>query len=243
MQEKISYRKNKLRKVIVRVDYEKITIPPELLAGIQSEFPQLEEIDTAVSQLTFTSDAQTKFTSERLKTKKFSSIDKNKSMAISDTFSILEYRVYNGFEKLKKDFSCVEELMKKCSLLEKINRIGLRYVNVFDNFNKGKLNAYINKKYLNGILINANQSENLSRHLHVLEFNDDTYKTKVQYGFFNPAYPYPCGNYDFTLDTDVYIDCTFEKEYLAKYLDDLHSKCSSLFEDFITEKTRKLLEK
>lgn len=237
-----NYSKNKLRQAIVRIDFDIAVISEDLLKKIQAEFPTVQSIQSIKNQIRFTN-ATPQVLQTKVNLQKFFSNDMRKNVLISDECSILEYKTYSTYNELKKDFLLIIEILKECELIDKIKRIGLRYVNVFDNFNnKDKLKQYINKKYVKDIDIDLT-TNNMSRQITILEFNYDTSKAYIQYGFFNPAYPYPCKNYEFTLDIDSYIDFTFEKSGLVDYLNELHERATAIFEDFITDKTRTLLNK
>lgn len=242
------YNSNKLRNVVARVDFvSKIShidseLPQSALNFIKLKFPIAESMRG--QQLQINTQVNPNIHKEEFATWNFHGENREKTLSITPYYLTISYSQYQSYKDFKIEFIDSVSKLFEGKEQESVKRIGLRYINIFDNFTlKEDLNIanYIQEKYLNQQMINMDAT--CSRLINVIEHSyDDKSKSRIQYGFFNPNYPAPIKNHSFILDCDAYTDYLINLADIDKTFDILHQVANNVFEDFITDKTKVLLD-
>ncbi len=244
--ESICYKKNFIKAVIFRVDFSPLLIlketePKEFQEEIRKYCPNLEIQDAFKHTVNIKQkDASTQM--ESFKQYIFSDKEKSKSIILSYTYLIIEFRKYDKFDEFKL---LVEEVYKnfkdKYSPLN-ITRIGLRYVNEI-NIDKG--NPYEWGEYINDSLISTYkpfyENEYYNRLLSQIYYSFDDYRLTFTYGTPNSIFPNKISRKEFLLDFDCYIEHV-EEENVIQQLKSFHERIQDLFEKCIKQELRNLME-
>lgn len=242
-----NYKKNFLTNVIARVDIAspqdtlKNKLPKELNNIAVMHFP-ISEPKSAFSQ-------EFKITQSEFSTQKQDFIEWNffggkrdKRLTINQQYYFVEYKKYNNFETVKKEFvEFSEEFFNHFSEAQP-SRIGLRYINEIDNHAENPLlwDKEINKKLLCLFKLNYSGSSPI-RIFHNFEIKYSNFNLRFQFGIYNPDYPAIIHRRHFILDYDAYYQGMFDPSEISEFLVDFHSKIQDLFEDSITDKLREVM--
>ncbi|WP_410320022.1 TIGR04255 family protein [Methanobrevibacter sp.] len=149
---------------------------------------------------------------------------------------ILSYtgELYSGFESFSNDVSLILEGLKEYPI-NKINSIGLRYVNQI-KINEESLNEYINPNLhlINKEFDNDQVIQSISR----TELKIDEYHLAFQYGQFNPEFPNLSSKKEFILDYDCILTNEEQIENILINLNEMHDIISDRFEKDIKDRLR-----
>jgi len=233
------YKKNFLKQVLVRVDFQKPLesynkgLNPAVEQAIKRKFPNLVEDKLKQQSFCIESD-QAKMSTINQILWTYYSDKKDKHTRIEPTDFYIQYDKYYSFEQLKKDFKLVfDSLIKSYGELN-ITRIGLRYIDEIEI--KGEIDVFDWREYLNPKLFSAlsipvsKDSKFISRAFSNLEFNFEDNNLILKYGMFNPDYPSPIKKKVFILDSDAYKRDNIPNEEVYSVLEQLHNRISNLFE-------------
>lgn len=245
---KKSYKQNKLETVIARIDfmnklpYLNETLPAESMDYLKEHFPISEPAKTVNQHVQLIPNEPPRIITDEVQQWNFHGKSREKTLQINPNYMLITYNRYINYKVFKEDFVEVVNKLFLNNPKEYISRIGLRFINVFDNFSfsDNNIDDYINSKYLTQQMIDRSD-KTCSRYFNVLEYTTDLEKSKIQYGFFNPDYPSPLRNLNFVIDIDVFFDHIIEANEIETIFDKLHDHAEDVYENFITEKTRGLL--
>lgn len=242
------YKKDFLKKVIVRIDFD--TPLPIVSKGpassiydtVKDRFPITEEKKVMGKELLIGPED----TKERsIETKEWHYYGKNreKHLTITPNTVFVEYDRYEYYEMLKEDFLSVSDALFTSYPKLQVRRLGLRYIDNIDipNESPTEWDKYL-KPELNTIFALAEDKKSVSRAFHVLEFNYGEDLLRFQFGMFNPDYPAPIKKKIYTLDYDMYVTKILNKSDIGETLDRFHEKVNRSFEEVITDELRKIME-
>ena len=128
---------------------------------------------------------------------------------IDDKKLVFETNKYKGFVNLYENIEFITGKFEESYPLEKINSIGLRYINQIDitppkkplnwkNLINSDLTCVPDNFLKNGGLC----KDNMSRSMHFLEMSEEDYRLRFQFGMFNSEYPNSISKKEFVLDYD-----------------------------------------
>ena len=173
----------------------------------------------------------------------FSSSQKNK-LILSNKFLIFEINEYSDFEELQQ---WLQGIVMPFFIKNKLTvvRTGIRYINIFSsdkirirkNLFSPEIAATLNT---NGF--QENSAVNLTRSMHVTEYQVNGMHLNFRYGLFNPQYPNQLVDNSFALDYDCYSEEPIEvADGLLRCIEKGHDTIQMLFESSITEALRKVM--
>lgn len=243
------YKRNFLKQVIVRVDFESPLLFSSsglnkvILDEAKKEFPIAEEKRFIGKEFLIGSNTPYKERAVEKKEWLFYGKDREKKLTISSDFMHISYNKYENYQKLCCDFLSISNIIFKSFLNIQIKRLGLRYIDSIEipEENPFEWDKYI-KSELNSGLALFNNKEMLSRFFHVLELNFGEDMLRFQYGMFNPDYPAPIRKKTYTLDFDMYTRRILNYAEVEETLNRFHDKASEYFEKVITNNLRKIME-
>lgn len=167
----------------------------------------------------------------------FQKLDKSANMMISiDRFSYHENK-YQGHKKFMNEFLRLVEILKKTYKLDRINRLGWRYVNVIPFVRKDAIIPLdqflsIGLKVPKGV---SDKFENFS-FVFISKVNGGSVTTKIE-----TVYRQEIQEEGILLDFDFAMTKGLNMSNLKKKIKDAHLQNRSLFENIITEKYRQYL--
>lgn len=242
----MSYKDNCLENVIFRIDFidgfnvDEQPVKKVLLESfpiIEQEEMQGQEILNFISE-----DGTPKVNIKRSKwiNHYFWDRQKTKRFAVSQNSIYIDIKKYDSYTSTKKHFTNAVEAIKGSNQEALINRIGMRYINRIDltNIRRNVWSKYINKKYLDAVMVCFDETSFVSSTNSVdLSFND--FNMRFSYGFFNPDKPSIQRRHVFTVDLDAFTFGEMNISEVTRYLDAFHSRIESMFEAIIGDSQRK----
>ncbi len=248
MYDNVRYKKDFLKEVIIRFDFSssitelESNLPQKIENSAKKKFPISEPQEAFTKELKFSHTAPVQEESKKSKIWNFHGKEREKSLIITPTSFAVSIRKYKTYEALKEDVSETAKVFFDVFPDLRVNRAGLRYVNVLSI---DQATPLVWKKYINGNLlknIDFREKEFLSRAFCILEYNFDEYSIKYQLGIANPDYPAIIRRKEFVLDLDAYSIGTLDWNDTSSFLDKAHIKIQDFFENSITSSTRKLMK-
>jgi uncharacterized protein (TIGR04255 family) len=246
--EEICYKKNYLDTVMAQInlinkaEHLGSTLPKKTLDYIKANFPISEAVKGFTQQMKLSPDAVTEQERTDFIQWHFHGQNREKTLVITNQFIHIIYKQYTSYSLLRSDFIETIKSLFEDHYDQLIGRVGLRFVNIFKDTikNPKQTNKYFNKTFIPGIF-SAYEEEYTSRMLNIIEYTRPQNKTKLQYGFYNADYPSPIKRLDFVLDIDSYCDYAQEIKDVEAILDILRIDARNTFENFITDKTRGMM--
>lgn len=242
------YRKNSLKQVIARIDFASPVPslgqgPPKgVISALKDQFPVPEEKKQVVQQV-FVTGADVQHARQETFQWYSHSRDRDKSVYIGPNAMYVEYKKYECFEFLQRDFLAVTNALFDTIDDLEVKRLGLRYIDNFEFPKEKNLTDW--SKYLREDLLAsfrlADDPSTISRAFHVIEFNYGDVSMRFQYGMPNPDFPAPIKRKLFTLDWDAYCTLLLGREDIEQRLTEFHDKLKVSFEEVITDGLRKVM--
>lgn len=247
-----SYKTNFITNAIFKVDFPEIDldtsdIPNKLQNTLKNKFPTVHKLKTGNLDVKVKGvDQVTTQLNEKilLEFKNRNNKDKFNKVIISPNYVSLEYESYNCFKEFYKDIKFVFDAFLEAYPIEKIKRIGLRYINqiTLDSGNPFDWDNLINKNLLYVHKFAENSKDiDILRSMHILELEEDDHQLRFQFGLYNSEYPNPIARREFVLDYDCYIDNEMES---FKLFED-SKRCNAIiykwFEKSIGENLREIM--
>lgn len=247
----IKYKRNFLAKVIIKIDFlslldESIVFAPNVLNIIQAYFQYNDkDLIKTINNINFKTSS-----SEILQIieKRYKNNSGKILCSISKECFFLEFDTYESFtillDYITKIFS---ELYKSKNKIQ-IKRIGLRYINLFDE-NKIKIQKNYFVKELHDIMDFKNKKINemdmlISRGFLNLEYFNEDNRTIYKFGKNNSQYPGEIIGKSLLLDIDsIFKGLCDKEEDLIAIIKKNHDIAQGLFEQTITDEFRELLNK
>jgi uncharacterized protein (TIGR04255 family) len=241
----ICYKRNSLKRVIVRVDLVSpinaltSALPRKVSKAALKHFP-IDEPKTGFTQ-------EVRFSQKELLTRKedytewnFHGRNREKLLRITPDAIFIAYDVYESFENLRSDFLAVTDSFFKAFEEAQPSRLGLRYVNEIPKSTKDPLNwTGIIADELLSLFSYKVDGAKPSRIWHNIEFVDDGFNLRFQFGVHNPDYPAPIRQKLFVLDYDAYFQGLIDQGEIAGYLDKYHLSIQQMYERSITDNLRR----
>lgn len=244
----IKYKKNFLEKVIVRFDFVneileiKNKLNEELVRAMKETLPIIEVRTLNNNELQL---GNTGISSRLVGTEsEWNFLDHNKEnrIAISAGCLLLECSKYHSYESFIELFKKVVDSFFLAYKDVSVKRVGLRYIN---NMKTGAIpqpvawDGYINVKYRN--ILEIFEKNEYMRAMSVLDIDKEDYKLRVQYGVYNQDYPALPVKKEFIIDIDAYsMGLILQSEYEA-LLSKMHTEIHTIFESFLEEGMRGVL--
>ena len=250
----ICYKKKVLKQVIVRLDFinyieKEILISEKIRTVIMNYFPQqglpqlvrFGQID--LSQLS----SNDKVDNEYMEGYQYTYLDnQNNKLIISNKFIIFEINEYDTFQKLNNIFSSIiMELFNEKKMLY-VQRIGIRFLNIFDEKSVKAAKIYFEKSVASIIEPNFPPTINnlvIKRKLCQIEYQFRDIYLNFRYGYYNPNYPQLLYANSFALDFDCFkMEMINSAQESINFLNEGHDYIQLLFEKNITDELRKVLQ-
>ncbi len=238
------YKKNYLKQVIARIDFVgSIHIdtsgPSEsVLTAIKSRFPISEPAEVFTQKVKLQRDDVQRDTQKFIEWRFFSA-ERDRCVAITQSYMYVEYKTYTYYEDLRADFTSIAHAMFRDYRGLIAQRIGLRYVDniELDEPNPTEWSNYIHEDLIAALRL-VEEPGKLSRAFQIVEQDFGIARMKFQFGMPNPDYPAPIRKKLFVLDHDAYTGQIIEEHEIAEYLDIFHGLISRSFESVITDGLR-----
>lgn len=251
MEEKITYSKNFLTKVLFRIDFSRVSSlenePVSFRDAIQTSFPKIEPVRQ--SGLILRAELGKAPVTEQVSGTlwQFTSADGNIHCNILPESLVLESNTYQNFTTFSGILKEILDAFYSTQGSLKISRTGLRYINEIVIPGEGDyLNweGYINPLIASPVRYKPADTE-LKRILTTGEFNVDAETMIIlRTGIFNSSYPAGIIQKEFVLDLDCFSTRTPEdKDSLIATVVRLNGILTNTFESLIEEKLRTLLNK
>lgn len=245
------YKSNFLKKVILRLDFEKIelgSLEEFYDKDLKKMFPKkdIKKGQEGTVKLDFSSGDVSQIKNE-FNVFSFQSKDNKKRFEVSEKHAFIEYDKYSSSDELFKDAKKIVERFINILKVKTINRLGLRFINEINLKQKNPLNweSYMNINLLGGINFVDHKKEKISRSMSQLVFKNDKGDLTFNYGIFNKEFPNEVVTKEFILDFDCYSLLPFETtdEEIMDRIEKYHSYIEDLFEKCIKDDFRKILNK
>lgn len=238
------YRKNFIADVIVKIDFDTVTNlqeqPTEFENRISADFPVKEPIQQQGIMLEKKEDGPilTKQVAATVWTYKNQS--KDLIVELTQNFLVINCKKYEDFNTLQQKVNSIFEAFFDIYKIEKINRLGLRYI---DRILLKDKDLFVWNKYINESLIKnldfIEEKDSLRRVMQAYEIvpEDDT-NLSFKSGVFNSWYPNKLLEKEFFIDCDCYTPIQFKTTDINGKLTKFHSICSKYFEKSINQAFR-----
>ncbi|MFA5961280.1 MAG: TIGR04255 family protein [Parcubacteria group bacterium] len=246
------YKTNCLEKVIFRLDFEKVelgSLEEFNKKELSKEFILQEPKKGKEGSFRFDVDSGevTKLMNEFL-AYTFENKQKTKRFEVSEKYAFIEYDKYSSSEELFVDLKTLVEKFTNTFEVKTINRLGLRFINEIKlSKEKNPLDwkNYIDKNLIGLLDFSMKGKEKISRAMSQLVFKKEKGELMFNFGIFNKEYPNEIATKEFILDFDCYSTLPFEisEEGVLDRAKIYHNHIESLFEQSITDKFRKFLNK
>lgn len=242
------YKKNFLKKVIFRVDFEQIELTQlsKFFSTIKDEFPNQEE------QKGFEGAVQVNLESGKVKQEQkeffswiFSNRQKTKRFYVSSKFTILEYDKYRDSKELISDIEKFLSSFLNQFEVKTLNRVGLRYLNQIELKETNILDweDYLDDALIANLKFSLKNSFNLARVMGQLIIKKENYDISFNYGIPNSDFPSEITRKEFLLDYDCHSKLPTEASdiNIIEVAKTYNKELETLFEKSIKAKFRELL--
>ncbi len=246
-----TYKKNYLKQVIFRIDFEKV------------ELSDFETFKTQVNErFDEGSKKQGKFGNFQLKVDSGEVINSTEDVEIwhfldtktgnkfeaSPTHCLIEYFAYKNSEDLIENIKTLCNKFLEIHGVKQASRIGLRYINEIEIDSVKKLedwSTYILEELLTASHTLKSKGKTPTRILNQAEFKAGSYSTVFKYGIWNDKYPSPITGSSYILDIDCFtrLPVDLDEGELVSVTSSLNKEAEEVFELSITDKLRKEMEK
>jgi len=241
------YRNNFISEAIIRADFEKplnalnTRVDDDLEIEVMKFFT-LKEVREAFSE-SIRIDQTGKVDRDKVAFNEwnFWANEKKKRFCITQNFMFIAYNKYINYDDFTTPFMSILRELASIYPDFSCKRLGMRYINNvrLDEHDVFAWDDYLDKKCLS-ILSIPEKVDQIRRAFHILELNypEDDFKVKFQYGIHNPDYPSEVKQKLFVLDYDAYKDGILTKDELIHLVPLFHSKIELIFESVITQRLR-----
>lgn len=250
----IKYNNNFLAQVIMRIDFTdfidtSLLFSSDILATIRANYTRQsipiktdfnslninipkEQKDNPIIKRDIQSGISVEFIDASMKNK----------VTLSNKFVIFEFNQYKSF---KNSYETISTIIQKIfsKITTNTQRIGLRYVNIFEQdkikISKNLFNAPINSSIYykdNRSILDKYQ---LARAMSLIEYFYDNTILNIRYGFYNPEYPSTLNKNNYVIDFDYYTqEQMHDDKQILIFLENGHTAIQNVFESIITDKLR-----
>ena len=247
---KMEYRKNYLTSVVVRIDLaSSITgIEKGLQKGLTNKilevFPLMEPKQVQIIQSIFKAGASQieNVPARKVTIWNYHGRDREKTVSIGENYLYIEYKKYEGYQNLKKEFLDTLNDLVKCYPEIQISRFGLRYTNNIElnEANPTDWGNYISNNLLSIFKV-ADKKDTITRAFQLLSINKDDMNLNFQYGMHNPDFPANIKKKIFILDIDAYCYGAQTENEIKEKIDLFYNHIQKYFESSIKPGLRKLM--
>lgn len=136
---------------------------------------------------------------------------------------------YSSFEDFVNSYASVCDALFATYPNTTITRIGLRYMNKFQEDDDSIATCYLKD------ILSTPVAERV-RIMTIIERKLQSHQLRMQYGLFNPDYPSVDVKKEIILDMDAYSNGLFYSDELASLLDELHSTVEAEYCKFVSRK-------
>ncbi len=236
------YKSNYITNVILNFRFQKVLElmegkpPSDFQKKVTNIFPSIEQLSGDIYQL-----SPKLFKSEKRVGWVFSNKEKNKKIFLEPETLEIEYNQYSTFDDFFNAVKLVYNALIDIYSIKIIKRISLRYINqiYFKSGNPLDWSLYIKKslfKFPNDFF--SEKTEPL-RYLYSLEFKENDYNIRFNYGLFNTEFPSPINRKEFVLDYDCYLKEDIETSEVLEKVKEFHEIEDRWFEMSILQPLRK----
>lgn len=246
-----TYKKNYLKQVIFRADFENITLSnfESLKTSLATDFDDVKKLKGRQGNLEvkFDSGEVTNSTQE-VEIWQFVNSKTGNKFEVGPTHCLLEYFSYKDSTDLKNDVSKLCEDFLEKNEVTNILRIGLRYINEIDPQSVKKISDW--SKYITADLFTYSdflkqKDKTATRMLNQIEMKTNDCNIVFKYGIWNNKYPSPITSSPFVIDIDGFtrLPVEFTKGELTRVASEINKEVENLFEIAITDNLRKEMDK
>lgn len=249
---KITYKKNFLDNVILRLDFEKTDLSKlsDFSSKLKADFP-FQEAKTGFAGQVKIDIKNNLIDNNRQEVSFWEYLNtyKNKKLRIAADHLIIEYthKSYVNADNLIKDAEGIVQTFINEFNIQSVNRLGLRYVNRFDlsNFVKEKIDwkKYFNNDVVAPINFSNKTGYDLARCITQNYLKLSECDILLNYGIWNQDFPNENVGKEFLLDIDCFSRFPLERTSdISKTISSYNSNIQKIFEKSIKEETRKLMQ-
>lgn len=246
-----NYKKNFLNNVVIRIDLASPIpgvdkgLPKELTNTILKSFPLMEPKQVQIMQSIFKVGASQieNVPARKITIWNYHGKDREKTISIGEDYFYIEYKKYDGYQNLKKEFlNTLNNLVKFCPEIQ-ISRFGLRYINNIElnESNPTDWTNYISNKLLS-IFDIADKKDITTRAFHLLSVSNENMNLNFQYGMSNPDFPATIKKKIFILDLDAYCQGAQNETEIEENIDLFHTQIEKYFEKSIKSGLREKMK-
>lgn len=251
---KIIYRKNFLKQVIFRVDFENEIILDDARIEIfkkivAKDFPEKREQKEYSKFFSIGKPVdgqppiQENIVNERI-IHQFVNVAKGKTMSLAEGYILFEATKYKHFTEFSKSVDLIIRAIETYEIAN-LKRIGLRYINEIALDEKNPLNwhGYINADLTCNVEFNGLKDFKWLKNLSQSILRKGDFKIIFNYGVNNPDFPNELVQKHFILDIDCYTDFLTEAKNLKANSIHMNDLATKLFEASIGKKLKTLMQK
>jgi uncharacterized protein (TIGR04255 family) len=243
------YKFNYLTNVIFRIDFPSMDFntsnpPREFIKSLKETFPKYAQIKGQSVELKI-KDFKHSTNIENVVSWELKDPKNQKRVVINSDSLVLENLKYSGFEDFNKDINFIIKEFGKNYPLNRINSMGLRFINQIDlKPPKKPLNwkTYIKPELTSVLDKFVVDTTNISRSLQFLEFNEEDYRLRFQFGMFNSEYPNVISKKEFLLDYDCVTVGELSFNDILSTAGKFHEIIYDLYEASIDDELRELMK-
>lgn len=240
------YKKNELKKVILRIDFKTlhgfVDSFNNQLSAVDHEF-KVDLLDTinVMDEIGPIKKGDSVVTRKQvlIKTKQKQDVNGFAKLTFNDScivFEFLSYTCFSDFINFTKEI--LKELFKNDL---DITRTGIRFVNIFEPQYSFDCFSDRGKYFLQNQPL---ESDNLSLSRSIIqeEYINDPIRIKTIFGYYNPTFPSALFNRNVLLDIDASLFVRInESNGMLNYIEKAIHSIESIFESYITDSMRKKL--
>jgi uncharacterized protein (TIGR04255 family) len=239
----ICYQQNFIDNVIFRVDFGTSVMqlnsnfPQQVRDSLKAVFPVSEIANIQKNEIQVDSNGKIITNPQQINEWNFFSQNRNKRLAITQDSVLVEYKkeAYDKFETLLGEIELIKDHVFTVFSENVISRLGLRYINnisIKDIRTPVDWDQYIVAQYTSPLKIF--DPNTYMRAITIIETDHNDYKSRIQYGVFNPDYPAKVVKKQFLIDIDAYSPGLIYANEVIPLVNKLHTHIQSIFEQFIT---------
>lgn len=239
---KRKYKSNYITNVILNCRLPKVLDlmeskpPSDFQKKIENVFPLINQLSGDIYQL-----SPNLFKQEKRVGWEFTNKEQNKKIFLEPETLEIEFTEYSTFEDFFDTVKIVFNALVESYSTKIIKRSSLRYINqiYFKYGNSLDWGKYITKSLFRFPKEFFNEKIKPLRYLYSLEFKENGYNVRFNYGLFNTEYPSPINRKEFVLDYDCYLKEDIETSEALEKVKEFHETADRWFEMSILQPLRK----
>lgn len=252
----VKYKRHFIQQMICRIDFldyleNEIVFDEKVNREIRKDFPNVGK-DQQINFRTIDVDFRGKqpipsVSGQQVQgiQKHFAARDGMNKLILSNKFLIAEIKKYSTFSDFVAVFrQIVNSIYDRKALTTE--RIGLRYINVFDSRSIKIKKVYFASgiaNFLTPIITVDDVKTALIRSMHLSEYRFNDLSLNFRFGCFNSEYPSPMRRDDFVLDYDCFsTEAYTSADQVLEFIHRGHEYIQKLFENSITDRLRQVMK-